>query len=63
MEMFHGRAAIIQEFIQGSFETERRVARIQPTVPPKPFQKGSLLNRVPASAGVTAGMSPLPGGR
>ena len=58
MEMFHGRAAIIQEFIQGSFETERRVARIQPTVPPKPFQKGSL-NRVPASAGVTAGMSPL----
>ena len=29
----------------------------QPCIPP-----GSL-NRVPASAGVTAGMSPLPGGR
>ena len=32
---------------------------IQPCVPPESLN----LNRVPASAGVKAGMSPLPGGR
>ena len=35
-----------------------RTRSTQPCIPP-----GSSLNRVPASAGVKAGMSPLPGGR
>jgi len=35
----------------------------QPTRPAQPCIPLGSLNRVPASAGVKAGMSPLPGGR
>jgi len=35
----------------------------QPTRSTQPCIPPGWLNRVPASAGVTAGMSPLPGGR
>ena len=46
-----------QTFLNRSVAVHRSTRSTQPCIPP-----GSL-NRVPASAGVRAGMSPLPGGR
>ena len=44
-------------FLEMTFKNQLHPITYQPCIPP-----GSL-NRVPASAGVRAGMSPLPGGR
>jgi len=58
MNEVNARRARLQLGLVTVFERCNQPTRsTQPCIPP-----GSL-NRVPASAGVTAGMSPLPGGR
>jgi len=63
MNEVNARRAQLQLGLVTVFERVYHLGLYQPTRSTQPCIPPGSLNRVPASAGVTAGMSPLPGGR
>jgi len=63
MNEVNARRARLQLGLVTVFERVYHLGLYQPTRSTQPCIPPGSLNRVPASAGVTAGMSPLPGGR
>ena len=63
MNEVNARRARLQLGLVTVFERVYHLGLYQPTMSTQPCIPPGSLNRVPASAGVTAGMSPLPGGR
>ena len=63
MNEVNARRARLQLGLVTVFERYTISGCNQPTRSTQPCIPPGSLNRVPASAGVTAGMSPLPGGR
>ena len=63
MNEVNTRRARLQLGLVTVFERVYHLGLYQPTRSTQPCIPPGSLNRVPASAGVTAGMSPLPGGR
>ena len=63
MNEVNARRARLQLGLVTVFERVYHLVLYQPTRSTQPCIPPGSLNRVPASAGVTAGMSPLPGGR
>ena len=63
MNEVNARRARLQLGLVTIFERVYHLGLYQPTRSTQPCISLGSLNRVPASAGVTAGMSPLPGGR
>ena len=63
MNEVNARRARLQLGLVTVFERIYHLGLYQPTRSTQPCIPLGSLNRVPASAGVTAGMSPLPGGR
>ena len=63
MNEVNARRARLQLGLVTVFERVCHLGLYQPTRSTQPCIPPGSLNRVPALAGVTAGMSPLPGGR